>query len=274
MLLHLPFSPNLITLLGIATGLLSSVLLGLGHLIAGIVALQSSILLDFCDGEVSRYRKQQSKEGSYLDRVYHFSVHPSIFAGVTVAAYRARPSLWVVVVGFVCTISVFVYVMVMAYANELAVWKHSRKLVDRLNAALDADPAQRSVLTEMLTPRPLQTTSTISDDALHNNIKQSGFARRVSEMAAFWDFPYIFWVVTVGAVSQVFVPLVTVGTFALTPLEMVLLFYAMTYPCWIALFLFYVLATQSTERGYLGFADDLSLLLSRTSRTTTDESGG
>lgn len=263
-LLHLPVTANGVSLIGIVIGIGASVLFGSMHFIAGAVALQLAILCDFSDGEVSRYRKQQSKEGSYLDKIYHFIVQPSVFAGITIGAFQLSPSIWVLVAGFISTICVAALVMVMAYANELAVWKHSRKLIDKLNAEVDAD-GEPSILTDMLRHRP-QTAQSSRGGALHN-VKHSRLAQRVSEMSALWDFPYIFFVITAGAVAQTLVP--AAPAIGLTPLGMVLLFYAVTYPCWIALYVSYVLATQSAERGYLVFVDDLSLLLSRTARSPT-----
>jgi phosphatidylglycerophosphate synthase len=271
MLLHFPLSANAVSLAGIAAGLVASVLLGSTHFVAGAIALQLAALFDFSDGEVSRYRKQQSKQGSYLDKVYHFTVPPSVFAGITIGAYQIRPSLWILVVGFISSISAAVFLMVMAYANELAIWKHSRKLVDKLNAALNADQTQTGSLTDFLKPATIMDVPH-SGGAL-GDVKQSKLARRVAELSSLWDFPYTFFVITAAVVSQALFPLVSVGNIAVTPLELLLLFYGCTYPCWIGLYLFYVLSTRATERGYLAFVDELSPLLSRRAATNPANSG-
>jgi phosphatidylglycerophosphate synthase len=271
-LLHLPVTANGVSLVGIIAGIGASVLFGSTHFVAGAVTLQLAILCDFSDGEVSRYRQQQSKQGSYLDKVYHFTVQPSVFAGVTISAYQIRPSLWVLVAGFISTISVSAFAMVAAYANELAIWKHSKKLVDKLNATPNADPRHRSAVAEFVRPRPTHAQTNASVSALHN-VKQSQFAHRLSESASLWDFPYIFFVITAAVIVQHFIPVMTAGPLVVTPLEITLLFYALTYPCWIALYVFYVLATQSTEKGYLAFAHDLRLLMAKTSGMRADELG-
>lgn len=271
-LLHLPVTPNGVSLLGIASGIVASVLFGGMHFIAGSIALQFAILCDFSDGEVSRYRKQQSKQGSYLDKVYHFTVQPSVFAGVTIGAYRVHPSLWVLVAGFVATICVAAFVMVVAYANELAVWKHARKLLDKISASLVANTSNPSVLTDILGPLSSPTTVGATVGSL-SGVKDSSLARRISEMSSLWDFPYIFFVLTASVIAWLLVPELRIGELAVSPLDVVLLFYAVTYPCWIALYLFYVLATQSVERGYLAFAGDLSLLLSRVAQVASDSAG-
>jgi phosphatidylglycerophosphate synthase len=263
-LLHLPVTANGVSLAGIIAGIIASVLFGTAHFGAGAITLLLAILFDFSDGEVSRYRKQQSKQGSYLDKVYHFTVQPSVFAGITIGAFQVRPSIWILVAGFVSTICVAAFVMVVAYANELAIWKHSRKLVDSLNASLDAGPGKGSALSAFLTAGARRTTTADGWDK-PKAATRSEFARRFSELSSLWDFPYIFFVVTAAAVLQALLPPAMIRGVAFAPLEAILLFYAMTYPIWIALFLFHVLATESTERGYVAFADDLAKLLSRTS---------
>jgi len=266
-LLHFPLTANNITLLGIATGLLASVLFGLNYLIAGVICLQFSILLDFCDGEVSRYRKQQSKEGTYLDKIYHFCVHPSIFAGITIGANQIHPATWIVVVGFISTISVFVDVMTRGYATEIAIWIHCRRLLSKLNAALEVDPKGQSLFRDLLNCDFHNQTSIT---AMNGRTKHSNLARIFKNIICTWDFPYIFIVLTVVVLIQLFISMVCIGDACFTPLELILLFYAITYPLSIISFLFYNLATRPIGRGYNSFVHDLLLLLNRTSKINID----
>jgi|GEM_PF-3345606 len=259
-LLHTPLYPNGVSILGILSGIAASVLLGMGHPLPGLVLLQLAIVLDFSDGEVSRYRKLQSKQGSYLDKVYHFTVHPAVFAGLTLGAYRARPEFWILVAGFVCAIGVTAYSMVMVHANDLAAWKHGKKLLDRLNAALDAEPRDRTALQSRLT-----TPMPPAPQGANEGIRQSAAARLVSYLSGTWDFPYIMFVITGAFLIQQLVPSLAFGTRTVTPTELVVLFYALTYPPWTGFFLSYILATRATDRAYEAFAGDLSRLLSRVS---------
>lgn len=263
-LLHLPLTANNITLLGIAAGLLACVLFGLNYLIAGVIVLQFSVLLDFCDGEISRYRGQQSEEGSYLDLIYHFCVHPSIFAGITIGAHKIHPTTWIVVVGFIATISIFLNAMVKAYASEIAIWTHCKKLLDKLNAALEVDTKSQTLLSDLLNSKSDNRSSVIPINGLLQRAKHSNLAHIIfSNLSNKWDFPYIFFVVTVVVVIQLFIPMVCIGAVCFTPLELFLLFYAITLPFWIVFFLFYILVTRQIERGYNSFVRDLSLLLKK-----------
>lgn len=265
-LLHFPLTANSVTLLGILVGLLTSLLFGLNYLVAGVIALQFSILFDFCDGEVSRYRRQQSKEGSYLDRIYHFCVHPSVFAGITIGANKTHPDTWIIVVGFIVTISVFLNSMVKAYASEIAIWMHCKRLLGKLNAALEAGPGGHAMLSDLLNSKFNNQSLVMPINRLFQKARHSNLANIVfNNISNKWDFPYIFFVVTIVVVIQLFVPTIRIGITCFTPLELLLLFYTITFPCWIVFFLSYVLVTRQIGRGYDSFTRDLLLLLKKTS---------
>lgn len=262
-LLHFPLTANNVTVLAIATGLFASLLFGMNYLIAGMIVLQLSMVFDFCDGEVSRYRGQQSKEGSYLDKIYHFLVHPSVFAGLTIGAHQIHPTTFVVVVGFITTISIFSNTMIKGYAGELAIWSHSRRLLNKLNLALEADPNDQTLLSDLLNTESFKRSSETGGNVFIEKAKQSSLAHVISNMSNKWDFPYIFFVVTVATFIQLFIPMVSIGDAYFTPLELVLLFFAVTYPFWMIFFLTYILVTRQIERGYAAFVHDLMLLLKR-----------
>lgn len=256
-LLHFPISANGVTLIGILLGIVSAALFAAGMLVSAVVVLQLATILDFSDGEVARYRKQQSKQGSYLDRAYHFLVHPSVFAGLAIAAHRAYDSQVVLVIGFVSTVGVPAFTMVTAYANELAVWKHARKLIGRLNGELTETPPRVDGLRALgHHARPATSLATAA--------AQASLARRIGGLSAIWDFPYIFLVLSIATIAEVMIGPTVAWT--RSPLALVLAFYALTYPCWIALYLSHVLKTRSTERGYDDFVAELAVLVERAGR--------
>ena len=74
-------TPNGVTWLMIAVGVLGAVALPLGGLLGPIlcvVAMQLQILLDCSDGEVARWRQRFSPAGIYLDRVGHYLTEAAI----------------------------------------------------------------------------------------------------------------------------------------------------------------------------------------------------
>lgn len=74
-------TPNGVTWLMIAVGVLGALALPLGGLLGPllcVLAMQLQILLDCSDGEVARWRQRFSPAGIYLDRVGHYLTEGSI----------------------------------------------------------------------------------------------------------------------------------------------------------------------------------------------------
>lgn len=103
LLLRTPLSANHVTLLGIGIGLIGAILLAMNNataLVAGVVLLQVSYILDFSDGEIARYKSGGgSLSGAYLDFLYHYYV-PILYMGMlTIGAYQAAPHLGLLLLG-------------------------------------------------------------------------------------------------------------------------------------------------------------------------------
>ncbi|WP_306534117.1 CDP-alcohol phosphatidyltransferase family protein [Geobacter sp.] len=266
-LLQFPLSPNAITLMGILTGIVASVLFGLNQWIAGLIVLQFTMLFDFCDGEVSRYRNKQSKEGSYLDKLYHFSVHPAVFAGIATGSHNLhKEASWVVAVGLISSVSIFVTTMVKAYAGELAIWTHSKRLLKRLLARLEADPTEPVMLSEMIGNAVAPDASEAKTSGLHVKARNSFWGPFLNSLSSKWDFPYIFLGVSLVILTQMVVPTLQMGSVEVSPCELALLFFAVTNTFWIVFYLSYVLLTRQIQRGYESFAADLVSLLKKASQ--------
>jgi phosphatidylglycerophosphate synthase len=264
MLLHTPITPNGVTLMGIVLAIVGGVLFAATEFGLAAIAIVVSMICDFSDGEVSRYRKQQSKQGSFLDKVYHFTAHQSVFAGLAIGAYQLHPSLAVIVLGFVATVAVPAFSIVVGYGNELAVWKHARKLVEKLNTALSATPPNREMLDRLIASGGSARAGVERLDA--EEARSKSRAQLVTNLVGYWDFPYIFWVITAAVLGNAILPGGRIGGTSITAFDAVLFFYAVTYPCWIVLYLVHVLATKATERGYAAFSDEMSQLLASAMR--------
>ena len=88
--LRMKCSPNTITMVATAVGLLSAVAFGLGTYTAGIIAallFQLAAIIDCCDGEVARLTFTESPFGAWLDIAMDNVVHIAIFAGIACGAY-------------------------------------------------------------------------------------------------------------------------------------------------------------------------------------------
>lgn len=101
--LYTKITANQITLLNILTGILGSALLAFGHYyysIVGALLLQIWYTLDHTDGEVARYRKQESIVGVYLDHMNHNLVSSAIFAGLSFGVYNNYHDVRIFIFGF------------------------------------------------------------------------------------------------------------------------------------------------------------------------------
>lgn len=221
LLLQTPLTPNAITLIAIAGGILTGVLFAVGWWLTGIAMLALVVILDFCDGEVSRYRGAQSKEGSYLDKLYIFTVHPSPIAGMTIGVHALFPTPWVLAAGFVDAISIFLLCMVSEYGRHLAVWKH----LGRFLARLETDP---DFLAEQLKTAPAGASGN-NAAAGRDGFGNSRFGKQLKRILQGWDFPYIFFFMAASIILQL--AMGREGSlFGIAPVKLFLYFYAVTFP--------------------------------------------
>ncbi|HET6694554.1 MAG TPA: CDP-alcohol phosphatidyltransferase family protein [Pedococcus sp.] len=88
-LLPTGISPNGVTWLMIAVGVLGALAIPLPGLVGpvlAVLAMQVQILLDCSDGEVARWRQKFSPAGIYLDRIGHYATEAAIPAAVGLRA--------------------------------------------------------------------------------------------------------------------------------------------------------------------------------------------
>ncbi len=249
LLLKTPLRPNEISLAAIVSGVLAAVFFSLGYWYTGVLVMLLTILLDFSDGEVSRHRGIQSKEGSYLDKVYLFGVHPVLLAGMTIGTYLSHPNIWIVVAGFVSTISVFLLCIVAEYAKQIVVWKHCQRFMERLDA------------------NPQLFRNQVNSVDLNNNQKsqqdkQGKFTTILKRLCAAWDFPWIFCIMAVAIVTeQLLRP--HIASVLFQPTVFFLYFYATTYPILIFGFLTKNIYRREIERQYQDSELKIRMLLKK-----------
>ncbi len=89
--LRMPLTPNQVTLLALAIGLLAALGLARGSWVSSVVGallFQWSAVIDCCDGEVARLKFLESTSGYYLDIACDNIVHVAVFAGIAWASYQ------------------------------------------------------------------------------------------------------------------------------------------------------------------------------------------
>ena len=87
-------SPNTITLVSMAIGLMGAACFAGGSYRSGMMGallFQLAVIIDCCDGEVARLTFAESRLGQELDLVSDNIVHVAVFAGIAWGAYGGSP---------------------------------------------------------------------------------------------------------------------------------------------------------------------------------------
>lgn len=93
-LLQTNVTANKVTFLMFVFGLASIALFTIGNYFSSLVAIlffHFSILLDYCDGAVARYRNTFSFKGVYYDSMHHIIVNPLLILGISMGVYFNNP---------------------------------------------------------------------------------------------------------------------------------------------------------------------------------------
>jgi phosphatidylglycerophosphate synthase len=97
-----PITPNQITLVAAAFGLVGCVLIAIGGyaaMVAGFACQQLQSILDGCDGELARVRLQQSKLGAWLDTFVDDVLNVLITVAIGIGLTRSGAGSWAAAVG-------------------------------------------------------------------------------------------------------------------------------------------------------------------------------
>ena len=101
--LHTSISSNQITYLSMIAGFLGGVFLSCGTVITFLIgALMFCLfeILDCCDGEVGRYRKNHTMTGNYLDLLAHYLIPPFLFTGLAFGIYQHNQTVFIFLLAF------------------------------------------------------------------------------------------------------------------------------------------------------------------------------
>jgi phosphatidylglycerophosphate synthase len=97
LLVRTPVTANQLTYLMIIVGLAAAVPTAMGGPWTAVLALALVLvyfLLDLCDGEVARWRRQTSATGVYLDRVGHYVVEAALLTAIGLRAGEQSLGGW------------------------------------------------------------------------------------------------------------------------------------------------------------------------------------
>lgn len=130
-------TPNAITVYGILFGVFSALPFIFDYPIVAVIFAFFAIIADFSDGEVSRFKGLKSKEGSYLDKVHHLSVHPFFIAGLVIWTIGKVNYLnYLLPIGMLCVLNSILLPVVVMYAADIAVLKHLERKITNFGIAV------------------------------------------------------------------------------------------------------------------------------------------
>jgi hypothetical protein len=91
LLVHLPITPNMVTLLAGVIGFYGAMLIATGsydNIVMGFLLAQAQSILDGCDGELARVRFQQSAIGEWLDTIVDDFLNLSLTLAIGLALWH------------------------------------------------------------------------------------------------------------------------------------------------------------------------------------------
>ncbi len=130
--LRMPLTPNQVTFVACAMGLLAALCFAHGSWASGVLGallLQWSAVIDCCDGEVARLKFLESTSGYYLDITCDNIVHVAVFVGIAWSGYQELGQTHVLLLGGLAAFGTLMgFILVLAT-------RHGR--VRQASAALD-----------------------------------------------------------------------------------------------------------------------------------------
>lgn len=99
-----PITANQVTILQEIIGIIGGILLIKGNFVTGALFLQLGYILDCSDGEVARWKDQQSEQGKFLDLIGHMIVIPFYYFGLGLGLYLQQGQLIVLIMGFLAAL--------------------------------------------------------------------------------------------------------------------------------------------------------------------------
>jgi phosphatidylglycerophosphate synthase len=113
LLLHTSLSANAVTLLGIGAGIGGALLLAWNDfwpLVAALILLQLSFVVDYSDGEVARYRAREQSSatdagGAFLDWIGHYYVPAIAIVALAFGAFHQSGHEWLLLAALVAVLS-------------------------------------------------------------------------------------------------------------------------------------------------------------------------
>jgi len=199
-LVRTPLTPNHVTFITFAVGLLSAWMVSAGtywSVFWGALLFQLSSILDGCDGEVAKLTFRESKYGSWLDTITDNLTYVAFFSGVVWGYAATSGASSVLSLGVASVIAVTLSIMLMYY--YLAHTGENGSLV-RYNEAFQEHAAKPRF---GLIARVLNAFRLMS--------KRDFFTMLLLGFAVLGRFDWMFWTVTLGGFAMAVAVFISTG---------------------------------------------------------------
>jgi len=106
--LRVGISADFVTLVFLLIGVVACIFFTLGTdtgFLIGIALLHLWYLVDHVDGEIARYRRQETVTGVYFDKIVHYLIHPSVFFSLGWGVYKDIGIQEAIIIGYIAGIS-------------------------------------------------------------------------------------------------------------------------------------------------------------------------
>jgi phosphatidylglycerophosphate synthase len=201
-------SANQITLFGVLLNLVGAIFLATGkswYLIAGALILQGAFILDCVDGEIARYRKTNNLLGRYAEKISDgYISNPLIFMGLSIGVYNATNSITPILCGFSAS---FAFIWSSAVKDGIFATVVEARTKNPKFKIIKGDV--RGVREKNEDTRKRSTLSFLYNQKIYGLF---GMATAIN-------------LILIGALINLYLPVIYFGFIKTTPLGLILLFY-------------------------------------------------
>jgi len=120
-LVHTSITPNQVTLISTAVGFCGAAMLGYPSYwirILGVAVWFVAFVLDFCDGEIARYKDMKSDYGHWLDSVTDRAKDLVLFTAITTQTFWQTRAPWVLWVGLLALGGTLLHAYAISYGYK------------------------------------------------------------------------------------------------------------------------------------------------------------
>lgn len=113
-----PLTPNQLTAISAIVAIFGATLIQGPHYVVrilGVVLWFLGYILDFCDGDIARYKDMKSDFGHWIEAVSDRTKDVGLYTSLTILAFRAEPSMFVVLFGMLALGGTVTYSYALSY---------------------------------------------------------------------------------------------------------------------------------------------------------------